>query len=109
MDRLAEEQIRKEIGEITDIPYRDRTTEDKQRLNALEAELLRRDPARNTALQAGKYRLPMMYCERMKDYSFSLCSSFYCTVSFHVSQLNNKVGDFMYSISVMASTDTFLR
>jgi hypothetical protein len=73
MDRLAEEQIRKEIGEITDIPYRDRTTEDKQRLNALEAELLRRDPARNTALQAGKYRLPMMYCERMKDYSYILC------------------------------------
>ncbi len=52
MDALSEEQIRNEINEITTIPYRDRSTEDKQRLNALEAELLRRHPERNTALQA---------------------------------------------------------
>ena len=36
MDALPEEQIRNEINEITTIPYRDRSTEDKQILNALE-------------------------------------------------------------------------
>ena len=34
MDALPEEQIRNEINEITTIPYRNRSTEDKQRLIA---------------------------------------------------------------------------
>ena len=52
MDALPEEQIRNEINEITTIPYRNRSTEDKQLLLAYYAELLRRNPERNTAPQA---------------------------------------------------------
>ncbi len=44
MDALPQEQIRDEISVITSIPYHQRSTEDKQLLNALEAELLRRHP-----------------------------------------------------------------
>ena len=43
MDSRSEEDIRNEIYEIVSIPYRDRTTEDKQRL----LELHRRHPERN--------------------------------------------------------------
>ncbi len=55
MDTRSEEDIRNEIDQISSIPYRERSTEDKQRLNALEAELLRRHLDRNTTLQASKY------------------------------------------------------
>jgi hypothetical protein len=50
----SEEDLLAERNTIKSIPYHERSTEDKQRLNALEAELLRRHPERNIVPLAGK-------------------------------------------------------
>lgn len=44
MDQIEEASLRKEIGVIAAIEYTLRTEKDKARLNALEAEILRRHP-----------------------------------------------------------------
>lgn len=51
MNQRTEESIRDEIREIESIPYRDRSADDKKRLNDLEDELLRRRPE----LQTGEF------------------------------------------------------
>ena len=44
MDTRTEESIRVEISEIEAIRYSERTSDDKRRLNELEAEIRRRHP-----------------------------------------------------------------
>jgi hypothetical protein len=51
MDSYTEKNIRAEIAAINEIPYGDRTIEDKRRLNDLEAEILRR----HFVLQSGEF------------------------------------------------------
>lgn len=55
MDQRNEADIRAEIRDIERIPYRDRSSDDKKRLNALEDEIKRRHPE----LQSGKF--PLIY------------------------------------------------
>ena len=56
MDQDTEESLRAEIRDIKAVPYAERSTEDKRRLNDLEAEIRRRHPELLPQQPVGKPR-----------------------------------------------------
>ena len=54
MDALPEEVLRQEIQDIQAIPYANRSSHDKKRLNDLEDEIKRRHPELYQPISQGK-------------------------------------------------------